>query len=191
MCNLSFEADNENPVRKCCFTGYRPSKFPFSLDGESKQFKEFENALIEGILDLAEDNCRIFYSGMAMGFDIIAAETVLFLKNAYNSPLKLVAVLPFAEQGNSFTSFWKERYQRVLEQCDEKVILSDKYFSGCYQKRNEYMVNNSDYVLTWYDGKSGGTRNTIDFAAKKGRFILNVNKSVVENFAVQTSFEVI
>ena len=128
---------------------------------------------------------------MAMGFDIIAAETVLFLKNVYKTPLKLVAVLPFAEQGESFTSYWKERYEKVLEQCDEKIILSENYFSGCYQKRNQYMVENSDYVLTWYDGKSGGTRNTIDYAAKKGRFILNVNKSGADNFAIQTTFELV
>lgn len=188
---IEINNNNIDEVRKCCFTGYRPSKFPFSLDEENRQYKEFEDSLISGILKLAGTDCRVFYTGMAMGFDIIAAEAVLLLKQMYKSPLKLIAVLPFEGQGSTFTTYWKERYENVLKNCDEKIILSEKYFQGCYQKRNIYMVENSDYVLTWYDGKPGGTRNTLDYAAKKGRFIMNVNKSGSENFGVQTSFELI
>lgn len=188
---MSLKENAEHNFRKCCFTGYRPSKFPFSLDKENKQFKLFEDQLINGILELAKENCRVFYTGMAMGFDIIAAETVIFLKNFYKTPIKLIGVIPFRGQEVSYTSFWRERYQKVLEACDEVIVLSEEYFQGCYQKRNIYMVENSDYVLTWYDGKSGGTRNTIDYAAKIGREIINVNSAKVENFAVQTYFEVI
>lgn len=178
-------------ILSCCFTGYRPSKFPFTMDREDSKYKAFENSLIEELLGLVKQNCLIFYSGMAMGFDIIAAEAVLLLKNAYPKlPIKLVCVIPFEGQEDSFTSYWKERYYNVLENCDEKIVLSDSYFTGCYQKRNIFMVDNSDYVLTWYDGKSGGTRNTIDYALSKGRFILNINKSVYDNFAVQTTFEI-
>lgn len=177
--------------RKCCFTGYRPSKFPFSLDKENRQFKLFEDCLINGILELAKENCHTFYTGMAMGFDIIAAETVIYLKKIYKTPIKLISVIPFRNQEDSYTTYWKERYQKVLDNCDEVITLSENYFQGCYQKRNIYMVENSDYVLTWYDGKSGGTRNTIDYAAKIGRQIININPDKVENFAVQTYFEVV
>ena len=37
----------------------------------------------------------------------------------------------------------------------------------------------------------GGTRNTLNYAAKKQRYILNVNKDEIETFAVQTEFELI
>lgn len=177
--------------RKCCFTGYRPSKFPFSMDREDKDYKKFENALIDKIMSLAKDNCRVFYSGMAMGFDIIAAETVLMLKEAYDIPLKLVCVLPFENQSETYTSFWRRRYEKILRESDEVIILSTEYFQGCYQKRNKYMVDNCDYVLTWYDGKAGGTKNTLDYAAEKGRYIFNVNKNCAENFAIQTSMEIL
>ncbi len=177
---------------KCCFTGYRPSKFPFSLDREDLEYKKFENNLYEEILMLVNQGCTTFYSGMAMGFDIIAAEAVLFLKNLYKDrEFKLICVLPFAEQGESFSYIWKERFYNVLSCCDKKIILSDEYFQGCYQKRNEFMVDNSDYVLTWYDGKAGGTRNTLNYAIKKQRYIVNANKIPTPSFAVQTSFELI
>lgn len=180
-----------NDILKCCFTGYRPSKFPFSMDREDKEYKKFENSLIEEMLNLINQNCCVFYTGMAMGFDIIAAETVLLLKNAYpDLPIRLICVVPFEGQENTFISYWKERYYNVIDNCDEKIVLSDSYFSGCYQKRNIYMVNNSDCVLTWFDGKSGGTKNTLDYAAGKGRFIVNCNKSSGGNFAVQERLEI-
>lgn len=182
---------NTEEIRKCCFTGYRPSKFPFSLAKNGRAFREFENTLIEKILTLIDENCLVFYSGMAMGFDIIAAETVLLVRRAYNYKIKLIAVIPFENQADSFTSHWRERYENVLNECDEKIVLSQDYFSGCYQKRNVFMVDNSDYVLTWYDGKSGGTRNTLEYATKKGRFIMNANEKECENFALQTTFEII
>lgn len=182
----------DNIALKCCFTGYRPSKMPFSLDRENDAYKKFENALIEEILKLINEGCRTFYSGMAMGFDIIAAETVLFLKKAFKDiNIELVCVLPFETQGDSFSYIWRQRFFDVLENCDRKITLADEYFSGCYQKRNEFMVDNCDYVLTWYDGKAGGTRNTIDYAVKKQRHIVNINKSGNQTFAVQTEFKLI
>ena len=53
------------------------------------------------------------------------------------------------------------------------------------------MVDNSDFVLTWFDGKSGGTKNTVDYAFNKGRKIFNLNRTVAEKYAVQTSFELL
>lgn len=176
---------------KCCFTGYRPSKFPFEIKKDNSEYIKFENALFEQVLKLAEEGCRIFYCGMAMGFDIIAAETVLAVKNAFNEPLKLVCVLPFKEQGESFSGEWKKRFFSVLEKADNIEVISEKYYSGCYQKRNIYMVDNSDYVITWYDGKKGGTRNTIDYALKNGRQVFNINEMGTESLGYQTKFKIL
>ena len=165
--------------KSCCFTGYRPSKFPFSLEDGSSEYTDFENSLTNTILSLADNNCRTFYTGMAMGFDIIAAETVILLKKSRNfSPtLELVCAVPFKGQKNCFPDDWKERYNRILESCDKKIILSDSYFGGCFFKRNHYMVDKSDYVLTWFDGKRGGTMETLNYAAKKGREVINLYRS--------------
>ncbi|MBR4123927.1 MAG: DUF1273 family protein [Clostridia bacterium] len=177
---------------KCCFTGYRPNKFPFSVyDTENALYRQFENSVIEEILKLCHNGCRTFYTGMAMGFDIIAAEIVLLIKNSYNTPIELVCVVPFKNQGDSFSPFWKNKYTKIIENSDSVICLNEEYHKGCYQQRNKYMVENSDYILTWYDGKSGGTRNTIDYAAKIGRYIINANREETEIFAIQTTFEII
>ena len=53
------------------------------------------------------------------------------------------------------------------------------------------MVENSDYVLTWYDGKPGGTRNTLEYALSKKRYVINTCNNVSESFGIQTFFDMI
>ncbi len=138
---------------------------------------------------LIEDECGVFYTGMALGFDILAAETVLKLKKDFPH-LKLIAVIPFEEQEKTHSQEWKTRYEQVLSACDEVKLLSKEYHAGCYQNRNKYMVDNSDYIVTWYDGKQGGTRNTLLYAQKKNRYIVNVNTQYLKEFNnLQTKIE--
>ena len=162
---------------------------PFNISKDDSSYVVFENSLIENILSLAENGCYSFYSGMAMGFDIIAAEAVLLLRKATHLPLKLICVVPFKNQKDTFNAEWQAKYNFILENCDEIITLYDDYFKGCYQRRNQYMVDNSDCVLTWFDGKSGGTKNTLDYACKKGRFIINLNKEQYKDFSQQLKIE--
>ncbi|MGI6280390.1 MAG: SLOG family protein [Acutalibacteraceae bacterium] len=175
---------------KCCFTGYRPTKFPFKLRQDNINFQKFQNDLLEVILKLAAQNCRTFYTGMAMGFDIIAAETVLSVQNAFERPLELICVLPFKQQSNNYPEVWKKRFQNVIGQSQDVIVLSEKYYAGCYHVRNRYMVDHSDYVITWYDGRPGGTKNTVDYALKIGRQVFNVCDED-DVLAYQTKFEIL
>lgn len=174
---------------KCCFTGYRPSKLPFDVYKLNKEYTEFENLLVEKILETVDIGCNTFYTGMAMGFDIIAAETVLLVRKLYKTEIKLVCVVPFKEQTDTFSEFWKNKYKSIIADSDEQIVLSDKYFKGSYQVRNKYMVDNCDFVLTWFDGKTGGTKNTIDYAIKKGRKVININNDYEDNLNLQQELD--
>ncbi len=162
--------------KSCCFTGYRPEKFPFRLDRRSPDFTAFENRLIDTVFSLPDEECFTFYSGMAMGFDIVAAEAVLLLKKRLPA-VRLICALPFASQGTGYPEPWRERHEKILYSADEVIKVSEEYFAGCYARRNTFMVDNSDYVVTWFDGKRGGTENTLKYAAKKRRHIINLNDS--------------
>ena len=183
----------QNGFKSCCFTGYRPSKFPFPLSGENSEYIRFENKLIDAIFSLPSENCYTFYTGCVMGFDLIAAEIVLMLKRSpkVNYSAELICAVPFTEQAASFTPEWKERYNNVIACADEVVLISDRYFDGCYQRRNEFMVNNSDIVLTWYDGKSGGTGNTLKYADKRGKRIVNLAGYGVHEYFPAEGYEII
>ena len=162
----------------CCFTGYRPRKFPFLLERGGKEYTEFENALMDELLNLANNGFRTFISGMAMGFDIIAAECVLTLSQTpkfRDADIKLVCALPFKDQAKKYPAEWKERYDALLKSADQTIIISNDYYKGCYFDRNRFMVDNSDCVVTWFDGNKGGTKNTLEYAKEKGRAVININ----------------
>lgn len=172
---------SEENLKKCCFSGYRPSKFPFRLKDGDPDFQVMLRNLTTTITALMDDDCRVFYTGMASGFDIISAEIVLKFKEK-QPEITLIAVVPFEEQEKSYSNDWKNRYDAVINACDEVRVLSKEYHNGCYQNRNKFMVDNSDYVVTWYDGKQGGTRNTLNYAQKKKRYIVNVNTEYFKEF---------
>ena len=176
--------------KSCCFTGYRPEKFPFSLEKDIKQLNIFENKLYSAIFSLPKEGVTRFYCGMAEGFDIIGAEVVLDLKeNIKDTIIELVAVVPFKTQAERFSPFWRERYDKILEAADKVVVLSDKYYNGCFAKRNRYMVDNSDVVLTYFDGKPGGTGSTLNYAKKLGKSIVNIAEyGVGENFPEEHTY---
>lgn len=163
-------------AKSCCFTGYRPEKFPFDFSDNNMRYITFENSLMQTIYKLCENGCCTFFSGMAKGFDIVAAECVLLARETFRtSSIKLVCAVPFIEQSKSFSDEWKARYNDILSKCDEVVLTSDRYYSGCYMRRNRFMVDNSDFVVTWFDGRSGGTKGTIDYAKRLGRTVINLN----------------
>ena len=176
---------------KCCFTGYRPSKLPFCKNKNSNEYMVFENQVIELLASLIYEGCTTFYCGMAMGFDIICAEIVLLLKKAYkNVDIKLICVVPFKGQENTFTPEWQDRYSKILKSADKVVTLCPVYHKGSYQQRNIYMVDNSDFIVTWFDGKAGGTSNTLKYALSKNRKIFNLNSDFEDNYFTQQKMDI-
>jgi len=183
----------QEKFKSCCFTGYRPSKFSFPLDRNCRDYIKFENKLVDAVFSLPKEDCYTFYTGGAMGFDIIAAEIVLMLKSStkLNGSIELICAVPFIEQSAAYDNEWKSRYENILSNADEVILISDKYYPGCYQKRNEFMVDNSDFVITWYDGHSGGTRNTVRYATKKGKKIINLSDYGVHEYFAEDDYIIV
>ena len=162
-----------NFEKSCCFTGYRPEKFSFKFESNCPEYNEFNRRLITAIADLINDGCHTFYCGMALGFDIFAGEYIALVKQR-NPNVKLIGVVPYVGQENGWSDDWKQRYKTLLSQCDEVVTLNEEYSKWSFEQRNRYMVDRSRYVLTYFDGKKGGTDNTLKYASKHGRTIVNV-----------------
>ncbi len=167
-----------NLENSCCFTGYRADKFPFPLDMENEQYRDFLRRLIGAVSQLIIQGVDTFYTGMANGFDIIAAEQVALIKQL-NKNIKLIAVIPFKGQEKGWSYDWKTRYNKLLEQADEVVVLNERYEKWAFSQRNKYMVERCRNVISFYDGKSGGTKNTLEYASSICRNIININKTDV------------
>ena len=116
---------------------------------------------------------RRFLCGMALGFDMAAAEAVLALRAAHPE-VRLVCVVPFAGQDRRFPAVEQERYRRILEAADETVVLRDDYRPDCYARRNDRLTDGASAVVAWYDGSSGGTHYTVRRARRLGLRVLNL-----------------
>ena len=115
-----------------------------------------------------------FISGMAIGFDLLAAELVLSLKQDCPA-ITLTAALPFGEQASRFNERNKSRYYKCLSQADDIVILSNDYTAKCYLERDRFMVEHSSLLSACYDGRNkGGTFWTVNYAARIGKNVINI-----------------
>lgn len=117
---------------------------------------------------------RTFLSGMAVGFDLAAAEVVLEMGRR-RAGVRLVAAVPFRGQENRFSPADRERFRRVLAAADAVEELSPVYHRGCYAVRNNYLVDNASVLVAWYDGSPGGTRHTVSRALRRGLEFVNLH----------------
>lgn len=139
----------------CAVTGHRVLSSDFS--------KEELRAALRA---LAAASVRTFLCGMALGFDLLCAEEVLLLREEL--PVRLVACIPCADQAARYPKSARERYERILDRCDERAVLHECYCDGCMFERNRYMVDRADLLLAYFTGRRGGTKYTVGYAERRG-----------------------
>ena len=110
---------------------------------------------------------------MALGVDIYSAEIVLALKEKYPQ-ITIECAIPCENQCVKWSMVLRDRYFDIVSKCDKETLLQTHYTNDCMQKRNEYMVDNSDYVIAVWDGKPSGTGKTVRYAQSKGKTIITI-----------------
>ena len=158
----------------CAFTGYRPGKMPFTENKKDEAYIRFRETLWRVIKRLTERGVDAFVSGVAQGFDIWAAEDVCKLKKQ-NPAIRLECAVPFTDQAKSWPESEQRRRYNIMLHSDNSVILSEHYSRNCFFVRNRYMVDLADVVVCAYDGKSGGTAYTVDYALKNDRIVIQID----------------
>ena len=162
-------------LKSLCFTGHRSQKLPWGFNEndirciqmKTKLKNKLESAIIEGYY--------IFYSGMALGFDMICVETLLELKKKYKQII-IIGVLPCESQACKWPEKEQNRYRKLLEQLDYIWCKNKEYIGRqCMIERNEYMVKHSSKMIALFNGQSGGTKLTIDYAKEQGLNIEIIN----------------
>lgn len=147
-------------TKVACFSGHR--KLP-------EDFTELQANLEKAIVELIERGVVFFGNGGAVGFDALAAMTVLRLKEDHPH-IRLVMVLPCPPEHQS--SRWsyeqKKRYYEILDQADKVRILSPQYTNSCMLDRNRHMVDSSAYLICYLREQRGGTFYTVNYAEKRG-----------------------
>ena len=171
--NIFIKELKKNNIKfSCCFSGYRPHKLPWGFNEDDIRCVKTSNNAKVKIATAIKKGYNTFYCGMALGFDMMCAEIVLELKKKYPY-IKLIGAIPFKNQTKRWVNKVQiDRYMKILKQLDEIHCVYEKYQEGCMQERNKFMVDNSSLVMALYNGKSGGTKFTIDYARKLGKEVI-------------------
>ena len=149
----------------CCFTGHR--EIPY---GKEKELSEKTKFYIEEAIKRGYEH---FYCGGAIGYDTVAAEAVIALKEKYPH-IKLHIIIPCRNQTRGWSKDNLYRYNKVNERADEIKCLSEDYYNGCMQVRNRYMVDNSSLLISYLTKLTGGSAYTYNYALKTGTNAINI-----------------
>lgn len=167
---------------KIAATGHRPPKIC--------SWDEYETVGLERLIALAR-NCLIrldaeeAISGMALGWDIA------FSLAAINLNIPVIAAIPFKGQERKWSQKDQLLYndtvclsQEVVYVCKEEMPSSGEWskqkIDQMMKARDRYMVDRCDKVLALYNGTSGGTDATVNYANSQGKPVVNVWSSWVK-----------
>lgn len=131
--------------------------------------RAFKRILTEILEDVQPD---AFIQGLAIGADLLSG------KVAIDMGIPVISAMPYPTHIDSIPHDWKELYRWVRDHSEEVYPVSevDEYLGPwVYFRRNEWMIDEADRLLAWYDGRnSGGTKHAIGYANKTGKPVRNI-----------------
>lgn len=175
------------PSVKGCFTinvtGHRPDKLGkvySAFDDKHKDILDAFKLFLWKTIDAKRKQGVVAFklvSGMALGIDSIFVRAAKDCKEYYKSKgvvITIVAALPCVKQYRKWLKPSRREYRQLLAMCDTGKLVNWYYSAKGMQLRNIYMVDQSDMVVTYWDGTDGGTANCLEYADKKGKSLFNV-----------------
>lgn len=155
-------------VSSVAFTGHRKIR--------AEHLARVRTCLASAIVRLYEYGCRDFYCGMAMGFDLMAAECVVYVRQHYGLELHLVACIPFPGQERLYSEEDRFRYRTLLQAADERIVIAERFSRYSYLRRNDYMLEHSATLIACHDPSrpNGGTSYTVRRAKDMKKDVVNL-----------------
>ena len=137
----------------CCFAGDRDI-----YDNSVKEkIKEKVISLIE------KENVKTFWTGNYGAFDGYAASVVRELKQVY-SDITLELIIPYVtKEMNYYKESYYKNYDHIL-MADIPVSTPARYK---IIKANQYMIDNSAYLVCYVRYSRGGAARTLEYAKRK------------------------
>lgn len=181
------ETSDSKILRSACFTGHRPAKFPFDTENKTYLSTFLSNVYLLTFEAVTKRNIDTFYCGMQVGMDIWAGKIVLEQKKTVfkDRNVNLICVAPFEDEIVRRTGQDLTDYLCLQEGCDKFIALNKSFNRYCYYQRNQYMVENSGYVIAALSKQRSGTELTINYAKKLGRDIHVID---LDKFAAEHGF---
>jgi uncharacterized phage-like protein YoqJ len=143
-------------------TGHRPKAL--GLGAFEPKHPLWQEAYRFVQLSIERHGATRLVSGGALGFDMIAG------KAAIESDIALELALPFPGYDKTWSDGDKRRLRWLTDRASSwHFVCPPGYDPKKYQTRNEYIVDNSDYLLALFNGRPSGTKNCLEYAKRAGK----------------------
>lgn len=155
----------------CSFTGHRRIVSAHAGYISDLLARSVEYAYSEG--------CRTFMTGGALGFDTLAADAVLHLRERYPD-VRLALCLPCRDQDADWSESQRRKYREILDSADEVIYASEVYTSTCMRERNLMLAEKCDILIAYVGYAASGSAQTARMAERLGRRVYNIYPTLNE-----------
>lgn len=159
---------------KVAVTGHRPPKIG-GYNPESPLRKSVRESIKSTFLAMhSVQHISLVITGGALGVDQDTALICIELGLDY------CVAIPCLNHDSKWPEHSKKLYKHILSKAYYIQLVSDTpYDNLCMQKRNEWMVDQSDMLIGVWNGTKGGTANCIRYAKEKGKSIKIINPNTL------------
>ncbi len=150
--------------KRCCFAGHR--------EIQDRNVEETVGKMVEQLI--AMHGVNEFWVGNYGAFDSLAAMAVRKLKKTYTN-IRLNLVLPYLTKDIVEDEEWYWQKFDTILMADIPLSTPKKFH---ILKTNEFMVDNTAFLICYITRSWGGAIHTFEYAERKGRTIWNVADKV-------------
>lgn len=141
-----------------------------SCFGHREVYKNIDSDLTASIEYAVSKGCTIFLTGGIGQFDALFASYVRSVKK-HHPEIELVLVKPyFSNKLNKSKEFYEMMYDDIL--IPEAVM--GVHYKAAIKVRNRWMVDQSDLIIAYVYRDFGGAYDTIKYAEKQRKEIINI-----------------
>lgn len=147
-------------VIRCCFAGHSDM---YNSEAKNKVKKIAEELIVN-------NSVNEFWVGNYGSFDGCAGKAIRELKEIYPH-IELDLVIPYLTKGiNEYKELYYQNYDNII--VADIPITTPKRFRII--KANEYMVDNSKFLICYVERSWGGAVKTLGYAKRKKLNIFNI-----------------
>ena len=152
--------------KTCCLTGHQ--------DIAPWEEKKVLNKMWIQVARLLQEGYLYFGVGGARGFDRLAAEYLLDIRDQWKKQIRIISVLPYP----GYMKDWDEqdiaRQERIIRRSN-KVVYVCQEKDGAFLARDRKLVDESSFCICYCHRLTGGTAYTVRYARQQGVPVFNTS----------------
>lgn len=115
--------------------------------------------------DLLNSGVKYFGVGVTPGYDMLAAEMLIRLKNSRSGKrILLISVLPYPGWNEGWSSAEQAEARRILMKSKKVVYLAQQPEEGLLAARDRHLLDGSGHCVCFCNQSTGHTADTLRYA---------------------------